>query len=61
MFCWSIKATINFPGSIKERDKYLQEIPSEFPYLFGKQHYNRLICGTKVYILSGKFKIFLGQ
>ena len=61
-FWWSTKKKKNLKSlkSIKERDEYLQEFPSKFPYLFGRQHYNRLIRGTKVYILEGEFKNYFG-
>ena len=45
---------------LNERNLSVKEINGEFPYLFGKQHYNRLIRGTKVFILGGKFKRYHG-
>ena len=45
---------------LNERNLSLKEINREFPYLFGKQHYNRLVRGTKVFILGGKFKSYHG-
>ena len=45
---------------LNERNFALKEVNSEFPYLFGKQHYNRLVRGTKVFILRGKFNKYHG-
>ena len=51
---------INTPEKEEERLKHWRSVNSYHPYLFGKQHFNRLIRGTKVYVLSGTFKDYYG-
>ena len=46
---------------LNERKFALREVNSEFPYLFGKQYYNRLVRGTKVFIICGKLNMYHGM
>ena len=39
---------------------HFQNVNAYNPYLFEKQYYNRLILGTKMYILSDHFENYFG-
>ena len=57
-FLWLTKSTKNIcsEASTERRADHFSGLNESNPYLFGKQHHNRLKIGTKIYVLEGRFK-----
>ena len=57
-FHWLVKrwSTVNTRESIQARYDHFNSVNWDNPYLWGGQHSNRFLRGTKVYINSGAFR-----